>query len=89
MTLEQELRANTTALHRNTNEVAALKVETKAYRESTEKSVNFLQDLVNRFVKHEQEIQKKWQAAAIKWGGWIAAGIIGIFEGYRLIQGGL
>lgn len=87
MGLEEEMKENTKAVHRNTNEMGQLRERVNVYIETSERDRAFLQDLVNRLVKHEQELQKRWQAAFIKWGGWIVGVICVLVESYKYVQG--
>ena len=78
--LENLISENTKAVHRNTNEMGNLIAETKAYRETSEKALDFQKGLIKQMLKHEQEMQSRILAAAIKWGGWIIGILVALGE---------
>jgi len=79
--LEEILRENTSALKENTARV-------NVYIETTEKALEFQQDLIKQMVSHEQMIQSKWVSALIKWGGWTTAALVVMIEVYVKTRGG-
>lgn len=78
--LEDLIRQDIKAVEKNTSEVNALKAEIKAYRETSEKAIDFLKGLVNKLITFEQGITARWQAAVLKWGGWIILTVVGGLE---------
>jgi hypothetical protein len=58
--------------------MAELTSEIKSYRDTSEKALDFMKELINKLICHEQKIQKQWISACLKWGGWIVAAVIGM-----------
>jgi hypothetical protein len=84
--LETLIKANTQAVERNTEFAKALTAEVKAYRDTTEKALEFHKQLIHKLISFEQRITSKWQEAAIKWGGWVVGvGIVITEIGIRLL----
>jgi len=76
--LERLLKDNTDAINRNTAYVQMLSTKVETYIETSEKALEFHKELIQKLVNFEQQMNKKWTDAAIKWGGWIVTAIIGI-----------
>ena len=84
--LERLLKDNTDAINRNTAYMQTLTAKVETYIETSEKALEFHKELINKLVTFEQQMQKKWVDALLKWGGWIVAavaGIIGTYFGVR------
>ena len=76
--LERLLKDNTDAINRNTAYTQTLIATVETYIETSEKALEFHKELINKLVGFEQQMQKKWSEAILKWGGWVVTAILAI-----------